>query len=88
MYFSKTIEGNIGCEVDTKKWDCNREEPHCHITYRGSRIGQVWLSSVTFSSSTPSELNRRQVNDVLDFVRSYKYEMQDVYNHNKNYGAD
>ena len=88
MTFKKTIEGNIGCEVDVKKWDCKREAPHCHITYNGRRIGQVWTSSLTFSDSTPYELSSRQVNEVLDFVRSYRYDIEDVYKHNASYGAD
>ena len=39
MHFTKSIKGKFGCEIGTKKWDCKREEPHCHITYRASRIG-------------------------------------------------
>lgn len=88
MYFDRTIEGNIGCEVDNKKWDCNREGPHCHITLRGRRIGQVWTSSITFKDGTPSELSSRQVNNALDFVRSHRYEIEEVYKHNAMHGAD
>ena len=88
MTFKRTIEGNIGCEVDVGKWDCNREGPHCHITYNGRRIGQVWTSTITFKDGTPSELNSRQVNKALDFVRDHCYEIEDVYKHNADHGAD
>lgn len=86
--FERTIEGNIGCEVDVRKWDCKREPAHCHITYNGRRVGQVWLSSVTFEDGIPSVLNHRQANAVFDFVYSYRYEMEEVYRENAISGAD
>ena len=86
--FKRTIEGNIGCEVDVTKWDCNREQPHCHITYNGKSFGQVWTSSITFERGIPDELSSRQANTVLDFVRDNRYEIEDVYNHNRTNGAD
>ena len=88
MRFERTIEGNSGLEVDVSKWDCNREGPHCHITYNGKRIGQVWTSTITFKDSTPSELNGRQENLVLNFVRDHKYEIEEAYHYNAKYGAD
>ena len=74
-------------EVDLKKWDCNKEPAHCHVTDCGRRIAQVWLSSCLFED-TPRNVSFADQRRILDRVAEKKYELQNAYEHNRVYGAD
>ena len=80
------INGNLQCEVDAKKDDCNREAAHCHITKSGSRVAQVWLSPVSIQYG--HSLDRSEVKEVCDFVSDHRCELEREYQYNRLHGAD
>lgn len=73
-------------EVDVSKWDCSREPVHWHLCKNGKRIGQIWVSSMTWkelpdvSSSIEKEARR--------LTQSYSSEITAIYHYNKENGAD
>lgn len=80
------INWNLQCEVDQKKDDCKREAPHCHITRNGIRVAQVWLNPVVIESG--HSLERSEISLVIDTVTTNKYELEQEYRYNAEYGAD
>ena len=80
------INYNLQCEVDQRKCDCRREPAHCHVTRNGVRVAQVWLNPVRIESG--HSLDRNEIDQVLDVVSSNRYELQQEYEHNRDYGAD
>ena len=80
------INYNLQCEVDVRKCDCKREPAHCHITRNGVRIAQVWLDPVRLESG--HFLDRNEIDIVLSVVSNNRYELEQEYNYNREYGAD
>lgn len=74
-------------EVDVSKWDCKREPAHCHVYAGSRRIAQVWLDSCTFED-IPREVSHNDQSRILDAVSSNRYELNSVYDYNRDYGAD
>ena len=67
-------------EVDSRRDDCNKERPHCHILLHGSRIGQIFLHSFELRSShrfTAKDLDR-----IFDAVSIHEREMREEYENN------
>lgn len=81
-----TVNYNLRIEVDQKKDDCRREPAHCHVTRNGVRVAQVWLSSVSIESG--HSLDRNEIDQVLDVVRSNRSSLEREYEYNRDYGAD
>lgn len=84
--FELDLGGGFALEVDVKRDDCNREPPHCHLTFRGRRIGQIWAESATFTR-IPSDAPSHIINDAIYEVERNRWDIVEIYNHNKMYGA-
>lgn len=83
---NRRINWNLKCEVDQRKSDCKREPAHCHITRNGVRVAQVWLNPVEIERG--HSLDRNEVNEVISFVSSNKYDLEAEYRYNSEHGAD
>ena len=84
--WEKPLSGDYALEVDVKKDDCNREPPHVHLTFRGRRIGQIWTESATFER-LPSDAPSSIINDAIYEVERNRWEINEVSNDNRQYGA-
>ena len=80
------VNSNLQIEVDYRKCDCNREAAHCHATWNGYRVAQVWLNSVYIQSG--HSLDRNEVDEVLQVVNNNSYELYREYEYNRENGAD
>ena len=80
------INWNLQCEIDQKKDDCRREAPHCHITRNGVRVAQVWLKPVIIESG--HSLDKNEIDLVIKTVSENRFELEEQYEYNKEYGAD
>ena len=81
-----SLSGGYALEVDVKKDDCNREPPHCHLTFRGRRIGQIWAESGRFER-VPSDVPSSIINDAMYEVERNRWEIIEVYKYNRENGA-
>ena len=74
-------------EVDTAKFDCNSESPHCHVTDGKRRIAQVSLSPITFNDM-PAEIAEKDQKRILEAVSEQHPSLEYAYNFNRKYGTD
>ena len=80
-------DSTYSIEVDVKKDDCRREAAHCHVCRNGRRVGQVFLSSCTFSSA-PSDIPYSVQADILNYISRISSDIEYAYEYYRNYGAD
>lgn len=87
MRFEQDLkEYGYSMEVDIKKDDCNRERPHWHLCKNGRRIGQIWVSSVTWESLPDVGKSIRE--EAEDFTRRYSDDITKAYLNNQKFGAE
>ena len=80
------VNHNLDCIVDYKKADCNKEDPHCHIVRRGTRVAQIWLNPVSVEYG--HSLDRRELDMALRVVEANRFELEREYLYNKDHGAE
>ncbi len=75
-------------EVDLRKWDCNREPPHCHLCdSHGSRIAQIWLNPCIFEE-IPKSVSGNDESRILKSVEMHRDQIKETYEYNSMNGAD
>lgn len=75
-------------EVDLTRYDCLREEPHCHVcNASGSRVAQVWLHSCSFAK-VPTSIPRDEQNYILSSVARNRNTLESIFMYNKEHGRD
>lgn len=83
------IDSNISVVVDISKADCNQEPAHCHICFKKDRVVQVRLDDRLEYKKTPRcELNSDDINNAIREIAKHRYELIEVYENNRLYGAD
>ncbi len=80
------INYNLQCEVDQRKYDCNRESAHCYVPRNGIRVAQVWLNPVRIEPG--HSLDRNEIDLVISTVSNYRYELENAYEYNRLNSAD
>lgn len=80
------INSNLDCIIDHKKDDCCKEDPHCHIVRRGTRVAQIWLNPVSVAYG--HSLDRRELIMALNVVEANRSRLLDQYLYNMYNGAD
>jgi len=80
------INYNLQCEVDHRKFDCQREPAHCHVTRNGIRVAQVWLSPIRIEPG--HSLDRNEIDLVLRTISDNRSSLESEYEYNRYHGAD
>ena len=84
--FERELGGGYAVEVDLRRDDCKREPPHAHLTFRGRRVGQIWVETATFER-IPYDVPNHIINDAIEIVEDNRWDIIEIYNYNKTYGA-
>ena len=74
-------------ELDTAKQYCAQEPPHWHLCKNGIRVGQISADGL-WTEYPSTDVSRRAIEEAESLTRSYRSEIIEYYNYNKENGAD